>query len=90
MGSFSFLYWDTMDSSGSSHHHLHYVLVSNGEDYVGHALAHHLVNELSRRPGRMKRKHWRVRVLCRDLQSCEDLLRMGADCRVHRYTACGS
>ncbi|KAI9496699.1 hypothetical protein BDB00DRAFT_926582 [Zychaea mexicana] len=68
----------------SHHKHSKYILISNCESYVGHALAHHLASELMLRPGMMK-KHWRVRALCHNLQGMEDLIQAGVDVQQVNY-----
>lgn len=71
---------------GSSHKQ-HYVLVTNGDSYVGHSLAYHLAQELYNRPGQLK-KHWRVRVICSRRENCQDLEKIGAE--VVEVRACNS
>ncbi|KAF7722418.1 hypothetical protein EC973_003157 [Apophysomyces ossiformis] len=55
-----------------------FILVSNGDSYVGYVLARHLVEELNRCRISIK-KHWRIRVLCVNRRKLKGLERMGAD-----------
>ena len=68
-------------SSAQKSHKNKFILISNCESYVGHALAYHLATELMLRPGKMKKK-WRVRALCENLQGNEDLVQAGVDVQV--------
>lgn len=59
-----------------------YILITNGESYLGQTLATFIANELTRREGQLGKKHWRVRVLCEDKEKSKDLEKRGIEVKV--------
>lgn len=59
-----------------------YILITNGESYLGRILAMFITDELTRREGQLKKKHWCVRVLCEDKQNLKDLEKRGIEVEV--------
>jgi hypothetical protein len=56
-----------------------YILITNGESYVGYALAIYIVDQLEKREGKLKKKQWRVRVLCENKENLAHLEERGID-----------
>ncbi|KAL0078955.1 hypothetical protein F4703DRAFT_1945374 [Phycomyces blakesleeanus] len=65
----------------------HYILITNGESYTGHALTWYLANQLERQPGRLHKKNWKVRVLCESLKNMKKLEGMGIDIKEVDYSS---
>lgn len=62
-----------------------YILITNGESYVGYTLAIYIADQLGKREGKIKKKHWRIRVLCENKQNLIHLEERGIDVCVRRY-----
>ncbi|KAG2200279.1 hypothetical protein INT47_000272 [Mucor saturninus] len=61
-----------------------YILITNGESYVGHSLAIFIADQLVRKEGQLK-KNWRVRVLCEDKKKLQDLEKKGIEVKEVDY-----
>ncbi|KAI8391156.1 uncharacterized protein BYT42DRAFT_610409 [Radiomyces spectabilis] len=61
-----------------------YILLTDVETYLGHNLALYLLTTVNDRPGKLK-KHWKVRVLCRNRDKVADLEQLGADVQIVNY-----
>lgn len=59
-----------------------YILITHGESYNGYTLAMHLAEELTKREGQLKKKHWKVRVLCQSKTNLQELERRGVEVKV--------
>lgn len=62
-----------------------YILITNGDSYVGHTIAMCIAEELSRKEGQLKKRHWRVRVLRHNKKNCEDLEKRGIEVKVINF-----
>jgi hypothetical protein len=56
-----------------------YILITNAESYVGYTLALYIADQLDKCKGKLKNKHWRVRVLCENKQNLIHLEERGID-----------
>lgn len=72
----------TSPVSCGSHSKTKYILITNGDSYVGHALAIFISDQLIRREGQLKKKNWRVRVLCEDKKKLKYLEKKGIEVKV--------
>lgn len=75
----------TMMDNQSLSKKLKYILICYGEAYIGYHLAMYINEELARREGQLKKKHWRVRVLCEDKKNMKDLEKRGVEVREVDY-----
>lgn len=55
-----------------------YILLTNGDSYVGRTLAIYIADQLMKREGQLK-KYWRLRVLCEDKNTIKDLEKRGIE-----------
>ncbi|KAI7898239.1 uncharacterized protein BX663DRAFT_490236 [Cokeromyces recurvatus] len=62
-----------------------YILITNGESYVGRTMAIHIADELEHREGKLKKSHWRVRVLCENKHKMDYLEKRGIDVKEVDY-----
>ncbi len=62
-----------VDNESSTSKKLKCVLITHGDSYVGHALTLYIAEQLTRKEGQLKNKHWCVKVLCQDKKNCKDL-----------------
>lgn len=60
-----------------------YILITNGESYVGHSLAIFIADQLTRKEGQLTKKNWCVRVLCEDKNKLKDLEKKGIEVKVN-------
>lgn len=73
---------DSTASSGSTSKKIKYVLITNGDSYVGRTLAMYISDQLMKKEGLLSKTHWRVRVLCEDKSTMKDLEKRGIEVRV--------
>lgn len=72
----------TVTSSDSTSKKTKYILLTNGDSYVGHILAVYISDQLMKREGQMKKKHWRLRVLCENKSMMKELEKKGIEVKV--------
>ncbi|KAI9472049.1 MAG: hypothetical protein EXX96DRAFT_345094 [Benjaminiella poitrasii] len=62
-----------------------YILITNGDSYIGRNMAIHIADELAKHEGQMKKSHWRVRLLCENKHKLEYLEKRGIDVKQVDY-----
>lgn len=57
-----------------------YILITNGQSYVGYTAAIHIADQLEKY--KPQKKHWKVKVLCEDKSKLKDLEKRGIEVHV--------
>lgn len=57
-----------------------YILITNGQSYVGYTSAIHIADQLDKY--RDDKKHWKVKLLCEDKRNLSDLEKRGIEVHV--------